>query len=258
MSPPESAVNASPDAGRGTAEPAGPGIGPPGTGPVGDPPPDARRSRWVDHRERRRAELVEAAIDAIRTHGAAAGMEQVAAQAGISKPVLYRYFGDKSELWIAVGDQLAARVLTAIEPAVAEIREERGVIAAAIGTYLAAIEADPELYRLLLHQTAVPEVHRLFAGAVETVAGGLARVIGDRLRALGLDAGPAEPWAYGLVGCVQTVGTWWLRHRQPISREALTEYLTTLIWSGVAAVREAADLPGGLAGLPAEPTGPAR
>ena len=55
----------------------------------------------------------------------------------------------------------------------------------------------------------------------DTVASGLARIIGDRLRALGLDAGPAVPWAYGLVGFVQAVGDWWIPHGQPISRAAL-------------------------------------
>jgi hypothetical protein len=69
---------------------------------------------------------------------------------------------------------------------------------------------------------------------VETVASGLARILGDRLRANGLDSGPALPWAYGVVGYVQTVGDWWLRAQQPISRPALAEYLTTLLWGGVA------------------------
>ncbi len=34
-------------------------------------------------------------------------MEQVAAVAGVSKPVLYRYFADKAQLWIAVGEHVA-------------------------------------------------------------------------------------------------------------------------------------------------------
>ena len=64
---------------------------------------------------------------------------------------------------------------------------------------------------------------------------------------MGLDSGPALPWAYGVVGYVQTVGDWWLRQRQPISRAALADYLTTFLWTGVAGIRQAADIPGGLA-----------
>jgi len=95
----------------------------------------------------------------------------------------------------------------------------------------------------------LPAVHQLLARSSRTIAAGLARVIGDRLRALGLDAGPAEPWAYGIVGMTQAVGDWWMSHGRPISREALTDYLTILLWQGVQGVRAAADIPGGLGGM---------
>jgi AcrR family transcriptional regulator len=190
---------------------------------------DGRQVRWVEHREQRRAALVDAAIKAIKVYGSDVGMDAIAAEAGISKPVLYRYFADKSALWLAVGQRIAATVVAVVEPAVAQLREEREVIAAVIDTYLGAVSAEPELYRFLRQTTDVRE-------ATDAVAGALARVIGDRLRALGLDAGPAEPWAVGLVGCVHAVGDWWLRHHQPIGREALCEYLTTLVWGGISGV----------------------
>jgi len=209
--------------------------------------PDGRSHRWADHRERRRAELVEAVLEAIRELGPEPGLDAVAAHAGVSKPVLYRYFTDKSGLWLAVGRQAAASVVEAIAPAVAAVREERDVVVAAIDAYLAFIEADPHVYRFVVHQRGIARGTDVVADAMDTVASGLARILGDRLRALGLDSGPALPWAYGLVGYVQTVGDWWLRQRQPISREALTEYLTTFLWGGIAGIRAAADTPGGLA-----------
>ncbi|HET6212300.1 MAG TPA: TetR/AcrR family transcriptional regulator [Micromonosporaceae bacterium] len=207
---------------------------------------DGRRGRWAGHRQQRRDALVSAAVEAIRRNGPEVGMDAIAAGAGVSKPVLYRYFADKSELWLAVRQRAAALVVSAIEPAVAAVREEREVVWTAIDAYLRLIEADPYLYRFVADQAGIAPDRDPVADAVDTVAGGLARVIGDRLRALGLDAGPAQPWAYGLVGCVRTVGDWWLRHAQPISRVALTDYLTTLLWSGISGVRAAADLPGGL------------
>jgi AcrR family transcriptional regulator len=210
---------------------------------------DGRRGRWADHRQQRRAQLTAAAIEAIRELGPEVGMDAIAAHAGVSKPVLYRYFADKSQLWQAVGQEAAVLVITAIEPAVAAVREERDVIAAAIDAYLAHIEADPHLYQFVVHQPGIARQRDVVADVVDTVASGLARILGDRLRARGLDSGPALPWAYGIVGYVQTVGDWWLRHQQPISRSALSDYLTTLLWGGVAGVRAAADVPGGLAAL---------
>jgi AcrR family transcriptional regulator len=209
--------------------------------------PDGRSRRWADHRERRRAELVEAVIEAIRELGPEPGIDAVAAHAGVSKPVLYRYFTDKSGLWLAVGRQAATAVVEAIAPAVAAVREDRDVVAAAIDAYLTFIEADPHVYRFVVHQRGVARDTDVVADAMDTVASGLARILGDRLRALGLDSGPALPWAYGIVGYVQTVADWWLRQQQPISRTALAEYLTTFLWGGIAGIRAAADTPGGLA-----------
>jgi AcrR family transcriptional regulator len=203
-------------------------------------PADGRRGRWAGHREQRRDELVSAAVEAIRRAGPDVGMDAVAASAGVSKPVLYRYFADKSQLWLAVRQRAAALVVSAIEPAVAAVREEREVVFAAIDAYLAVIESDPRLYLFVVGQPGAGWTGDPVADVVDTVAGGLARVIRDRLRALGLDPGPAQPWAYALVGCVRTVGDWWLRQARPISRAVLTEYLTTLLWSGIAGVARGA------------------
>jgi AcrR family transcriptional regulator len=212
-----------------------------------NPNPDGRKGRWAGHREQRRAELTTAAIDAIRRLGPDVGMDAIAAHAGVSKPVLYRYYADKSQLWLAVGQEAASMVLDAITPAVASVREERAAIAAAIDAYLAHIAADTNLYQFVVHQPDIARGRDVVADVVDTVASGLARIFGDRLRARGLDSGAALPWAYGVVGYVQSVGDWWLRRQQPISREALGDYLTTFLWSGVSGIRQAADVPGGLA-----------
>jgi AcrR family transcriptional regulator len=209
--------------------------------------PDGRRGRWAGHREQRRAELTAAAIAAIRELGPDVGMDAIAAHAGVSKPVLYRYFADKSQLWQAVGQETAGFVVAAIQPAVAAVREEREVIGAAVDAYLAHIEADPHLYRFVVHQPGIVRQRDVVGDAMDLIAGALAGILGDRLRALGLDPGPALPWAHGIVGYVQAAGDWWLRGQQPISRAALSDYLTTFLWGGLTGIRAAADESGGLA-----------
>lgn len=209
-------------------------------GHAGTPAEDGRRTRWAAHRKQRRVELIGAAIAAVMQHGPEVDMGQVAAAAGISKPVLYRYFKDKTQLWLAVGDFVAQEVVNAVVTAIAEVREEEGLVRVAVDAYLAAIEDKPELYEFLIGRADVPGVHHLVARSAQTVATELARVIGDRLRALGLDAGPAEPWAFGLVGFVQAVGDWWMRRGQPMTRAALTDYLTALLWHGIDGIRASA------------------
>ena len=230
------------------SQPQGQPQGQPQSQPDGQPErtPDGRATRWAAHREQRRDELIRAAIAAIAQYGPDVDMDQVASVAGVKKPVLYRYFADKAELWTAVGDSVARNVLDAVVPAISRVREERALVAATIDAYLGAIDGQPQLYAFVMNRDDMPGVRQLILRSSQTIAAGLARVIGDRLRALGLDSGPAEPWAYGMVGMVQAVGDWWMAHGQPMSRPALTDYLTTLLWQGLEGVRSAADVPGGL------------
>ncbi|HZD97759.1 MAG TPA: TetR/AcrR family transcriptional regulator, partial [Micromonosporaceae bacterium] len=131
-------------------------------------PGDGRRSRWTKHREERRIELIAGAIEAITRYGSDVDMEQVAAVAGVSKPVLYRYFADKAELWTAVGDHVAHLLVDAVSPAIARVREERELVAAAIDAYLSAIESQPELYRFVVGQSDLPAIHQLLARSSRT------------------------------------------------------------------------------------------
>ena len=64
------------------------------------------------------------------------------------------------------------------------------------------------------------------------IAAALTSLLGDYMRTLGLDSGAAEPWAYSIVGMVQTTGEWWLERRS-MSRDAIVEYLTTIIWAAI-------------------------
>lgn len=48
-------------------------------------PADGRATRWEEHRDQRRATLIEAAVAAIDEHGADASIAQIAATAGVSK-----------------------------------------------------------------------------------------------------------------------------------------------------------------------------
>src|SRR3954452_21394082 len=56
-------------------------------------------------RETRRTEFVDAAITCIQRVGAGASMDQMAAEAGVTKPILYRYFGDKAALYGAIAER---------------------------------------------------------------------------------------------------------------------------------------------------------
>jgi len=195
---------------------------------------DARRERWKGHREARRAEFVEATIRAVAEHGPDVGMDEIAAEAGVSKPVLYRHFADKSDLYLAVGTRGTELLMERVVPAIDAGGPIRARIRGVVDAYLSVIEENPNLYRFVVRKSFAdrPVEQDVVAEDKQLIATALARLLGDHLRAFGMDPGGAEPWAHALVGMVQNAGDWWL-DRRSLSRSGLGDYLTTIIWHAV-------------------------
>ncbi|MFB9569331.1 TetR family transcriptional regulator [Saccharopolyspora hordei] len=204
---------------------------------------DARRDRWRAHRQARRAELVEATVRAIGKHGAEVGMDEIAAEAGISKPVLYRHFHDKSDLYVAVGEWGAELLMERLRPLFHEGGSPNQRIRRLLDAYLGTIEQYPELYRFVVQRRFADRPVDTDPVSTEKtlIANSLSRVLGEYVRALGLDSGGVEVWSHGLVGMVQASGDWWLE-RQSMSRSDLTDYLAQVIWHAIDGVLRAAGL----------------
>ncbi|MEV0052250.1 TetR/AcrR family transcriptional regulator [Saccharopolyspora shandongensis] len=204
---------------------------------------DARRERWREHRQARRAEFVEAAVRAISKHGAEVGMDEIAAEAGVSKPVLYRHFSDKSDLYVAVGEWGTELLMQRLRPLFHEGGTPNQRIRRLLDAYLGTIEQYPELYRFVVQRTFADRPVRSDPVSAEktVIANSLSRILGEYLRVLGLDSGGVEPWSHGLVGMVQASGDWWLE-RQSMSRSDLTDYLAQIIWFAIDGVLRSAGL----------------
>ncbi|MGE3287699.1 MAG: TetR family transcriptional regulator [Pseudonocardia sp.] len=187
-------------------------------------------------RARRRAEMVRAAMDAVRAHGPGVSVAEIAAAAGITKPVLYRHFTDRADLQRAVGEQAAELLFARIAPELALQRSPVEQIRAVVDAFLAGIEAEPGLWRFVVHHPIEAATGEQIAEDVrQRIAAILASLIRERLGRTGRDASGADAWAQGLVGMVQSAGDWWLE-RRTITRAALTDHLTALIWGGLAGI----------------------
>jgi hypothetical protein len=121
-------------------------------------------------------------------------------------------------------------------------QEPRQMVAAAVDTYLAFLEADPEVYRFVVSHSVVDRP----AGNAEEKdpISSLSDLVGDEVGGLvagflaraGQDTAPAAPWGHGVIGLVRAAADWWLRADRPMPRPQLAAHLTDLAWAGLSGV----------------------
>jgi AcrR family transcriptional regulator len=189
---------------------------------------ERRERRHVDRADRREA-LLTAAIDGIRKHGPSASMDALASEADITKPILYRHFGDRAGLVSAIGKRFADSLLSDLQAALSQTTPEpRQIVTSTIDAFLGFIEREPSLYRFLeRNRGRDPEL----TGFLEQISNRVALVIGEQLRAAGRDSGGSEPIARGVVAFVYAAGDWWIE-RRTMPRPQLVTYLDEFLWEG--------------------------
>jgi AcrR family transcriptional regulator len=199
---------------------------------------DGRSSRWIEHRVARREELIDAAVAAVKEFGTDVGMDQIAATANTSKPVIYRYFADKNDLYRAVGVRVTNQIVTTLL-GVKDDPDPRAMLHASIDAYLQLLDDNPQLFRFVTQNRLLTEARpgeptpAEFSGAVTDL---LTAALAEQLRSCGLDPVGAQPWGEAAVGFIRAASLWWLDHPQAMTRPQLTEYLAALLWGGAAGV----------------------
>ena len=179
----------------------------------------------------RREQLLDAADRAIRAHGPDVSMAAIAAEAGVTKPILYRHFEDKGGLYRALAARQTDELLLGIQAALATPGDVRARTHATIDAYLAAIEKRPAVYSFVVDRAAAEEP--AVAGYVASFQRRLADELAVVVKAdLGLPALRAQVWAHGIVGLVRAAGDWWL-DEQSVSRSRLVKELIDLLFVGL-------------------------
>ena len=143
-------------------------------------------------------------------------LDQIAETAGVSKPVLYRYFTDKDDLLAAVARWESDRILAVLTEVIAEDLSPRERVERGTAAYLAEVEAHRNVFLLAVRHHG-GAIGGTVADGKAAIAAILARLLGDELRKAGFDAGGAEPWAHAIVGLGVSTAEWWLE-RQTMSR----------------------------------------
>jgi AcrR family transcriptional regulator len=158
-------------------------------------------------------------------------IEEIAAQAGVSKPVVYEHFGGKEGLYAVVVDREVER-LTAITMTLLDGKQSRPKFEAAAVTLLRYIEDNADGFRILVRDSSPGATTGTYGTLLSDIAGQVEYIMADFLKSRGRDPKLAPMYSQMLVGMVAFTGQWWLDARKPKLEQVATN-LIDLAWNGL-------------------------
>jgi len=188
----------------------------------------------------RREQLIEIARTVFAERGVeGASVEEIAARAGVSKPVVYEHFGGKEGLYAVVVDREVRHLLEMMRQALTA-GHPRELLEQAAFALLDYIESSSDGFRILVRDSPVGSASGSFVSIIGDVASRVEHILGAEFAARGFDTTYAPMYSQMLVGMVGTTGQWWLDAREP-AKDVVAAHLCNLAWNG-------------LSGLETEPT----
>ncbi len=198
---------------------------------------DGRKKRWHRHKVERRNELVDGTLEAIRRRGSNVSMDEIAAEIGVSKTVLYRYFVDKNDLTTAVMMRFAQTTLIPnMAAALSSNLDGYELTREIIRVYVETVASEPEPYMFVMANNSASK-SKAVADSEQIIARMLGVMLRHRMAAVGMETGGAAAWAFHTVGGVQLATHSWMSNPRMTSDE-LIDYLTMLSWSALCGIVE--------------------
>ena len=165
----------------------------------------ARGARLPRHA--RRAQLLESALDVFAAQGYhAAAMDDIAAKAGVSKPVLYQHFPGKFELYLALLEAACDAIIENTRAALRSTQDNKLRVAGTMAAFYDYVTADNNAFRLVFEVIAEDT---------------------------GLPTEAAHLLAVGLVGMGQVSARYWLNDPGSLSLDDATALISGLAWRGI-------------------------
>jgi AcrR family transcriptional regulator len=158
-------------------------------------------------------------------------VEEIAATANVSKPVVYEHFGGKEGVYAVVVDREMQKLLGMVTEALSAshslIKLERAALA-----LLAYVEENSEGFRILVRDSHAASGTGTFASLINDIASQVEDVMVNEFIERDYDPKLAPMYAQMLVGMVALTGQWWLDVRKP-PREEVAAHLVNLAWNGL-------------------------
>ncbi|WP_426754030.1 TetR/AcrR family transcriptional regulator [Myxococcus sp. Y35] len=193
----------------------------------------------------RRSQLMEVGRGVFASRGyEATSIEEVAQQAGVSKPIVYEHFGAKEGLYAAIVDRemddLVARMSESIATGTPRERFEQAVLA-----FMTYAKEEPAGFAVLTRDSPLAAGRRGLTRVIDDLALRVADIFRSEFEHAGYDPDVAPIYANALVGMVTQVGQWWAEEGRSFSVDHVARHVAALGWMG-------------LRHLPKEPSSPGR
>ncbi|NJQ17486.1 TetR/AcrR family transcriptional regulator [Streptomyces bohaiensis] len=195
-------------------------------------PKQPRRGRRRMTGTERRAQLLDIGRSLFAARGfEGTSVEEIAAKAGVSKPVVYEHFGGKEGLYAVVVDREMARLLDMVTSALTA-GHPRELLEQAAFALLDYIEQHTDGFHILVRDSPVAQSTGTFASLIGDIATKVEDILGHEFKARGYDPKLAPMYAQALVGMVALTGQWWLNVRKP-KKADVAAHLVNLAWHGL-------------------------
>jgi len=189
----------------------------------------------------RREQLIEIARTVFSEKGFdGASVEEIAARAGVSKPVVYEHFGGKEGVYAVVVDREVRQLLGMMREALSA-GSPRLLLEQAAFALLDYIEQSSEGFRILVRDTPLGAASGSYVSIISDIATRVEGILVDEFKKRGFDAKAAPMYSQMLVGMVGTTGQWWLNARKP-AKEVVAANLVNLAWNGLAGLESKPEL----------------
>lgn len=169
---------------------------------------------------------------------AAVTMDEIAASVGVTKPLLYNYFGNKERLYTACMERAGDALTATIGAAVAETEGPGEALAAGVRAFFSFLDSDRAAWAVLFDET-LPRVGDV-ADRVAEYRGQILDLVSDSMLAqmpkARRDAARTEVEALStaMLGAAEAMARWWLR-TEALSAEEAAELLITTVGPGLQA-----------------------
>lgn len=179
----------------------------------------------------RRDQLLAVALDVFASQGFhATSMNDIAAAAGVTKPVLYQHFPSKRGLYLELLGDVGDRLMVAIGKATAEAGTPHKQVERGFQAYFHFVAEERTSFVLLFGSGARRDEE--FAAAVRSVERTIAEAIAT-LIAADIDPAHRRNLAFGLVGLAEGTSRHWVDEHLELDPDLLAAQVADLAWAGL-------------------------